>query len=171
MATAEEIYRASATTEEIEDILTKRVTATIGTLNEDGSIHLAYVIFLYENGRFFCETASVTRKARNVMARPTASFIVESTATSGRRIMAENEGTARLIEGSEAFEVNRRLRAKYITEGALDRVDAAWNRFDDVAIEITPGPRWRSWCGAIFAGETADAMGGGTTAEVWLPDD
>lgn len=170
MATAEEVYRARATIEEIEDVLTKRLTATIGTLNEDGSIHLAYVIFLYENGRFYCETASLTRKARNVRARPTASFIVEGEAMTARKVMAENEGTARLIEGAEAFEVNRKLRGKYITDGALDRVDAAWNQFDDVAIEITAGPRWRSWCGAKFAEKTAEAMGG-TTAGVWLPAD
>lgn len=170
MADAEQIYRAKATPEEIADILTKRLSATIGTLNEDGSIHLAFVIFLFENDQFYCETASLTRKARNVRDRPTASFIVEGEASSGRRIMAENEGSARLITGEEAFEVNRRLRAKYITEGALDRVDNAWNKFDDVAIEITPGPRWRSWCGEIFSEETAAAMGG-TTKGVWLPDD
>jgi hypothetical protein len=170
MATAEEVYRAGASPEEIEDVLAKRLTATIGTLNDDGSIHLAYVIFLFEDGRFYCETASLTRKARNVRARPSASFIVEGFASSGRRIMAENEGHARLIEGVAALEVNRRLRAKYITAQALDRVDAAWNKLDDVAIEITPGPRWRSWCGATFAEETAAAVGGAMQG-VWLPDD
>ncbi len=170
MADAEDVYRAKATPEEIEDVLTKRISATIGTLNEDGSIHLAFVIFLYENDRFYCETASLTRKARNVRDRPTASFIVEGEASSGRSIMAENEGKARLITGDEAFDVNRRLRAKYITEEALDRVDDAWNKFDDVAIEITPGPRWRSWCGEVFAGETAAAMGG-MTKGVWRSDD
>ncbi len=170
MATAEEIYRAGATMVEIEDVLSKRLTATIGTLNEDGSIHLAFVIFLYEDGRFFCETSSVTRKARNVRVRSTASFLVQGEASSGRTIMAENEGTARLIEGEEARSVNRRLRAKYITDAALDRVDQAWNEFDDVAIEITPGPRWRSWCGQTFTAETTRAMNGSSTA-VWRPDD
>ena len=170
MATAREIYRADATMEEIEDLLTKRLNATIGTLNSDGSIHLAYVIFLYEEGRFYFETSSVTRKARNVGARPTASLIVQGSVSSGRHIMAENEGTARLLGGDEAREVNRRLRAKYITDDALDRVDNAWNEFDDVAIEITPGPRWRSWCGEIFNAETIVAMGG-TMQGVWRPDD
>ncbi len=156
--------------EEIEDLLTKRLNATIGTLNPEGSIHLAYVIFLYENGLFYFETSSVTRKARNVQARPTASFIVQGSVSSGRHIMAENEGTARLLAGDQAREVNRRLRAKYITDDALDRVDNAWNEFDDVAIEITPGPRWRSWCGEIFNAETIGAMGG-TMQGVWRPDD
>jgi Pyridoxamine 5'-phosphate oxidase len=170
MSTAEEIYRAGATAAEIEDVLSKRLSATIGTLNADGSIHLAFVIFLYEEGRFFCETSSVTRKARNVKARSTASFLVQGEASSGRTIMAENEGTARLIEGDEARSVNRRLRAKYITDAALDRIDQAWNEFDDVAIEITPGPRWRSWCGETFTAETTRAMTGSSTA-VWRPDD
>jgi hypothetical protein len=170
MATARDIYRAGATTEEIEDLLTRRLTATIGTLNENGSIHLAYVIFLYEEGRFYCETASLTRKARNVKARSTASFIVEGQVSSGRSVMAENEGTALLIDGDEARSINRRLREKYITAAALDQVDNAWNDFDDVAIEITPGPRWRSWCGELFREQTAEAMGG-TMKGVWLPDD
>lgn len=170
MATARDIYRAAATMEEIEDLLTKRLNATIGTLNEDGSIHLAYVIFLYEEGRFYCETASLTRKARNVKARSTASFIVQGKVSSGRSVMAENEGTARLIGGDEARAINRRLRAKYITAAALDQVDNAWNEFDDVAIEIAPGPRWRSWCGELFSEQTAEAMGG-TMKGVWLPDD
>jgi hypothetical protein len=170
MATARDIYRAGATMEEIEDLLTRRLTATIGTLNENGSIHLAYVIFLYEKGRFYCETASLTRKARNVKARPTASFIVQGGVSSGRSVMAENEGTARLIDGDGARSINRRLRAKYITAAALDQVDNAWNDFDDVAIEITPGPRWRSWCGELFREQTAEAMGG-TMKGVWLPDD
>jgi hypothetical protein len=170
MATARDIYRAGATTEEIEDLLTRRLTATIGTLNENGSIHLAYVIFLYEEGRFYCETASLTRKARNVKARSTASFIVEGQVSSGRSVMAENEGTALLIDGDEARSINRRLREKYITAAALDQVDDAWNEFDDVAIEITPGPRWRSWCGELFREQTAEAMGGAMTG-VWLPDE
>ena len=170
MATARDIYRAGATTEEIEDLLTRRLTATIGTLNENGSIHLAYVIFLYEEGRFYCETASLTRKARNVKARSTASFIVEGQVLSGRSVMAENEGTALLIDGDEARSINRRLREKYITAAALDQVDDAWNEFDDVAIEITPGPRWRSLCGELFREQTAEAMGGAMTG-VWLPDE
>jgi hypothetical protein len=170
MATPREVYRARATPDEIDDLLTKRVTATIGTLNDDASIHLAYVIFLFENGRFYCETASLTRKARNVAARPTASFIVQGQVSTGRHVMAENEGIARLVDGDEAMQINRRLRAKYITDQALDRIDAVWNRIDDVAIEITPGPRWRSWCGATFAEETVEAMGD-SLQDVWRPED
>ena len=41
----------------------RRLAATVETLNEDGSIHLAYVLFLHEDDRLYFETSSVTRKA------------------------------------------------------------------------------------------------------------
>jgi hypothetical protein len=66
---AERVYRARPTSEEIEEVLGQRLVATVGTLNEDGSIHLAFVIFLHEGGRMYFETSSVTRKARNAEAR------------------------------------------------------------------------------------------------------
>jgi hypothetical protein len=56
---------AHPTDGEIADVLAQRLVATVGTLNEDGSIHLAYVLFLHEDGRLYLETSSVTRKARN----------------------------------------------------------------------------------------------------------
>jgi hypothetical protein len=127
MATAIEVYRSHATAEEIEDILIQRLTATIGTLNEDGSIHPTHVILLYEGGRFHCETASL--KARNVRARATAGFIVQGEASSGRSVMAGHGGPDRLLDGEEA----RRA-------------------IGDVLEELTR------------------AGAGGSTQDVWLPD-
>jgi hypothetical protein len=46
MADAKQVYRAQPTPDEIEDVLALRATATVGTPNEDGSVHLAFVIFL-----------------------------------------------------------------------------------------------------------------------------
>ncbi|MGZ5352477.1 MAG: pyridoxamine 5'-phosphate oxidase family protein [Actinomycetota bacterium] len=66
MATAAEVYRFRPDPDEIADVLSKRVVATVGTTNADGSIHLAYVLFLFEDDRILIETSSVTRKARNV---------------------------------------------------------------------------------------------------------
>ncbi|HEY1387810.1 MAG TPA: hypothetical protein VGF38_04630 [Ktedonobacterales bacterium] len=41
MDEARQVYRARPTTEEIADVLSQRLEAAVGTLNEDGSIHLA----------------------------------------------------------------------------------------------------------------------------------
>jgi hypothetical protein len=168
MSTAEKIYRAHPTQEEIADVLGQRLAAALGTLNEDGSIHLTYLLFLYEDGQFFLETSSVTRKARNIAARGQASILVHGTASSGRSLMVEAEGTARLIELPEAHEVNHRIRAKYIVPDAVEAVDQAWARFDDVAIGIAP-VRWRSWTGSVLASTTETALGRSYEA-IWKPD-
>ena len=136
---ASEVYLAKPAPDAIEQHLAKPINATVGTLNPDGSIHLAFVLFLWENDRFYFETASRTRKARNVAANPTASFAFE-----GVGFMAMAEGTARLIEGDEAHAINGRLRQKYLTKAAAETVGVAWGTVDDVSIEITPS-RWRSW--------------------------
>ena len=153
MADATAVYGAHPTQSEIDEVLEQRRSAALGTLNEDGSIHLTYVIFLHESGRLYLETSSVTRKARNVVARARATMMIQGPASTGRSLMVAAEGTARVIRGAEARAINRRLRAKYIRPEALDAIVRAWSRFDDVAIEITPR-RWRSWTGDVLHAET-----------------
>ncbi|MEA2002559.1 MAG: hypothetical protein U9N84_11860 [Actinomycetota bacterium] len=43
---------AQPTRDEIDDVLTQRLKATVATINPDGSLHLAFVIFLYEKGLY-----------------------------------------------------------------------------------------------------------------------
>ena len=153
-----EVYQAHPTQDEIDEVLDRRGVAAIGTLNEDGSIHLTYVIYLHEGGRLFFETSSVTRKARNAAARTKASFLVHGTASSGRAVMVPGEGEAHVIDGPEAIAINHRIRKKYVTDEAIAGIDRAWAKLDDVAIEITP-KRWRSWTGAVLREQTERAGG------------
>jgi hypothetical protein len=97
------------------------------------------VLFLWEEGRFYFETASITKKVRNLRERPTASFAIDPPG-----FMAMAEGVGRIIEGDEAHAINHRLRKKYLTTEAVETVGAAWETVDDVAVEITPR-LWRSW--------------------------
>ena len=60
------------------DLLRGRYIATLGTENTDGTIHLTAVWYLFENGCLFIATSSKTRKARNVVARPKASLMVDA---------------------------------------------------------------------------------------------
>jgi PPOX class probable F420-dependent enzyme len=169
MADPRQVYRARPTPEEIAEVLAKRLVATVGTLNEDGSVHLAYVIFLHHQGRMYFETSSVTRKARNAERRGWASMIVQGRASTGRSLMVSGEGTARVLHGPEAHDLNHRLRAKYIKPGALDGFDRAWGPLDDVAVEVTPA-RWRSWTGSVLHEQTQKELEV-AYADAWLPDD
>jgi len=162
---ASDVYLAKPAPEAIERYLERPINATVGTLNPDGSIHLAFVLFLWESGKFFFETVSMTRKARNVAARPTASFAFE-----GRGFMAMAEGIGRVIEGDEAHAVNSRLRRKYLTEPAVETVGAAWGTVDDVAIEITP-TKWRSWSNEVLRELSADSAGDLAPADWWTTEE
>jgi hypothetical protein len=157
---ASDVYLAKATQEAIERHLQRPAKATIGTLNPDGSIHLASVLFLWEGGKLYFETASMTRKARNVAARSTASFAVE-----GKGFMAMAEGIGRIIDGREAHAINRRLREKYLTESAVETVGAAWGTVDDVAVETTP-TKWRSWSNEVLS-EMGKASAGDLAPSEW----
>jgi len=168
MADAKAIYRAHPTQVEIDDVLALRVSAAVGTINDDGSVHLAFVIFLFADGKLFLETSSTTRKARNAIARPTASMLVQGVAASGRHLMVSAEGPARVLSGNEAHAANHRLRAKYIKPEALDAIDRAWGRLDDVAIEISP-TQWRSWTGGLLHEETQRELDV-PYDDAWLPD-
>ena len=169
MADAGQVYRAHPTSGEIAEVLAKRLVATVGTCNRDGSIHLAYVLFLHQDGLLYFETSSVTRKVHNAERRGWASMIVQGPASTGRSLMVTAEGTARVLRGAQAEQLNRRLRAKYIRPTALEGIDRAWGRLDDVAVEITPR-RWRSWTGSVLHDETRKELAG-PYEDAWLADD
>ena len=59
------------------ELLQRRLIATFGTENSDGTIHLTAVWFLFEGGHFFIATSSKTRKAQNVVERPNTSLMVD----------------------------------------------------------------------------------------------
>jgi hypothetical protein len=166
MPSAEDIYRAQPTQAEIEDLLGQRLTAAVATKNPDGSIHLAYVIFLYENGKMYWETASSTRKARNLAVRPTTSFLVDGDASSGTSLMVSGSGSGELLIGSHAEEINQRLRAKYVTDEAIGVVNDVWGSFDDVCVEVTVD-KWRSWTNQVFREATLDGFGDSPPERLW----
>jgi nitroimidazol reductase NimA-like FMN-containing flavoprotein (pyridoxamine 5'-phosphate oxidase superfamily) len=167
MSLAKSVYRTKADDEEVAALLARREVAAFGTLNEDGSVHLTYVIFLFENGRFLIETASVTRKARNVAARGRATLLMSGPGRDGRNVMVSAEGRGRVLDGDEAAAAKRRILAKYLRPEALDEVDRAFSRFDDVAIEVVP-ERWRSWANTRLRDEAEAELGPGRYGEVWL---
>lgn len=168
MSISHEVYTDHPTDAEIDDVLGQRLAGAVGTLNADGSIHLAYVIFLVEDGKVWFETASTTRKARNAAERGTASFLVQGSASTGRSLMVAFEGAAEVVTGEAAHAIMHRIRAKYVRSEAMPALDAAWDAMDDVAIAIVPERR-RSWTGTALATYTEREIGS-PYDDAWLPD-
>ena len=162
---AAEVYLAKPAPEEISAQLLRPLKAVVGTLNPEGSIHLAFVLFLWENDRFYFETASMTKKARNIRERPNASFAIDPPG-----FMAMAEGVARIITGDEAHEINGRLRSKYLTAEAVHAVGGAWGTIDDVSVEIIPH-NWRSWSSDRLIEMSQEAAGDLPADQWWVPED
>ncbi|MFQ5790112.1 MAG: pyridoxamine 5'-phosphate oxidase family protein [Acidobacteriota bacterium] len=127
------------------ELLEARHYATLATHNEDGSIHLMPVWYLFEDGKLFVGTSSSSRKARNVMARPTAALMVDI-----RRLGSEKwvsaSGSAGIMKGDPAKAIDSKIRERYLTRTALEdqRVGVAFAAADDATICLTPRT-WRSW--------------------------
>ncbi|HXG68163.1 MAG TPA: pyridoxamine 5'-phosphate oxidase family protein [Blastocatellia bacterium] len=148
-------------------ILEARRYATLATHNDDGSIHTTPVWYLFENGKFYVGSASASRKARNVAARPNATIMVDIRQPGGERWVSAS-GSVETLRGDDSREVNAKILRRYLTEEAIEdsRIGPAFAATDDITICLTP-ETWRSWS----AKDTDEQFFGGiltSTPEKWF---
>lgn len=141
-----------------EEILAGRFIASFGTQNEDGSIHLTAVWYLFDGGCLYVATSSRTRKARNVAARPRASLMVDI------RKPASEQGLVAVcavdvVAGESSKEINARIHKRYMSEAALadPRAGGTMAAMDDITLRLTP-TCWYAWDMRMLD----DAVFGGT---------
>jgi len=152
------------------ELLQRRLIATLATENNDGTIHLTAVWFLFEDNSLFVATSSKTKKARNVLARPKASLMVDR-----RRPGTESgvtlAGHADLLSGDRSKELNRRIHSRYLSAAAMadSRIEPVFASFDDCTIRLSPESSF-TW---DMAALDAQAFGGrlGGTPGYLLPLD
>jgi PPOX class probable F420-dependent enzyme len=85
----------------IREFLNGRHYGTLATFNDDGSIHLTPVQYLFEQDHFFVSTAG-DRKVRNILAQPQASLLVDSRRKQGAERWVSASGTAEIIHGGRS---------------------------------------------------------------------
>jgi nitroimidazol reductase NimA-like FMN-containing flavoprotein (pyridoxamine 5'-phosphate oxidase superfamily) len=127
------------------EILNGRFIASLGTQNDDGSIHLTAVWYLFEGDHFFVATSSRSRKARNVASRPNASLMVDiRTPAAERAVVAIC--TAEVIEGESSKQINARIHRRYMSEAAIadPRAGGMLATMDDITLKLTP-TGWYGW--------------------------
>ena len=120
--------------------------ATLGTINDDGSIHMTTVWYLFENDRFYFVTGSSARKARNCKARPNASVVVDSRRIQGEEKSISTSGSVEIITGDESREINKRIVRRYITEEGIndETVGPVFEVAGEEVICLTPGS-WNTY--------------------------
>ena len=145
-----------------QQMLQRRFIATLGTTNADGSIHLTAVWYLFEDGRLFVATSSKSRKARNVVAQPRASLMVDVRKPGSERGVTA-AGRADLLSGNRSREINRRIHTRYLSAAAMadPQVEPVFASFDDVTLRLTP-ESWFTWDMATLDAQAFGGRLGGT---------
>jgi len=128
-----------------EEILNGRFIASFGTQNDDGSVHLTAVWYHFQDGCLHVATSSRSRKARNVIARPRASLMIDVREPGSERGVVA-VCAVEVIAGESSNEVNSRIHGRYISEAALadPRVGGTLAAMDDITLKLTP-TGWYSW--------------------------
>jgi Pyridoxamine 5'-phosphate oxidase len=141
-----------------EEILTGRFIASLGTENEDGSIHLTAIWYMFDGGCLYVATSSQTRKARNVAARPKASLMVDIREPGSERGLVA-VCAIDVIAGESSREVNARIHRRYMSEAALadPRAGGTMAAMADITLKLTP-TGWYAWDMRMLD----DAVFGGT---------
>lgn len=135
----------SKLSEWMREFLNGRHYATFATVNEDASIHLTPVWYLFQDECLFVATAP-DRKLRNILARPQASLLVDSRRKQGSEQWVSASGTAEIIRGERCKEINAKIQQRYLTKAGLEdpRVGPVFAAASEVTIGLTPHS-WRSW--------------------------
>jgi len=69
--------RPPMTDEELEAFLQEAPIARLGSLNPDGTVHLAALWFNYKNGTLLFGTQEMTNKVRNIEQNPKVSVLID----------------------------------------------------------------------------------------------
>jgi|ERR1022692_444076 hypothetical protein len=128
-----------------EELFSRRLIGSLGTENEDGSVHLTAIWYRFEGGLLYVATSSRSRKARNVAARSKASLMVDiRKAGSERGVVAIC--SADVITGESSKGINSRIHKRYMSEAALadPRAGGTMAAMDDITLRLTP-IGWYAW--------------------------
>ncbi len=132
-------------TEPARELLGARLIANLATLNEDGTVHLVAMWFLWDGEHVLIPTSRKTRKARNLLRDPRATVMIDDSRGGFDLRGITLVGRVEIVEAPESFTLNRRIHEKYVTGAglALEPV-RAYLAGDDVTLRFVP-ERISSW--------------------------
>lgn len=124
--------------DEIDKILSKTLIANLGTIDNDGGIHLIPMWFLRIDNDICIPTSCHTHKYRNLLARPRASVMIDLSLTGLNLKGVLVRGKVELVDGEEAQKINHLIHLKYIMPEALNdaSVSSYLAKGDDITIKV-----------------------------------
>jgi PPOX class probable F420-dependent enzyme len=156
----------------LREFLNGRHSATLATLNADGSLPLTPVWCLVEDECLFVETAASDRKARNISARPAASLLVDSRRKPGAERRVSASGAAEVSRGERSKAINAKIQQRYLATAGREepRVGPVLAAASEVTVGLTPHV-WRSFDLKSFDEQFWGGLLGQTPEQWFLPVD
>lgn len=123
----------------VQQLLSGRYIASLGTQNFDGSIHLVSVWYFYDGQNIYIATSSRTRKAQNLQRSSTVSLMIDSRDPAAQKGICI-AGAAQLLEGASSGGWRAKVHDKYLSAAARAdaRVGPVFTAWDDIVIRIAP---------------------------------
>lgn len=124
------------TQDEIEALLSQPLLAKICSLNEDGTIHIAPLLFGYADGEILLGTQEITLKVRNIKQNSNVTVLVDTPDRPAKGVIIY--GKARL-DYDNVIEKRVSIFSKYMpVEQAQGFAQALANKWQPVIVRVKP---------------------------------
>ena len=124
------------TQDELVAFLNEAPLARMGSLNPDGTIHLASVYFKYDNGDILVGTQDVSHKIRNIKNNPNVTLLIDNQERPFRGVLIY--GVAAL-EYEDVVAKRTAIFSRYMSaEDAQNSASNLVNQFPSVVVRIKP---------------------------------
>lgn len=126
----------SMTIEELQILFDEALFARLGTINDDGTIHIAPVFFKYQDGEIMIATQDPSRKIRNIKRDNNVSVLIDITDVPFQAALIY--GTAELDYEdviSKRISIFERTRPREAAEDYARKLSDKW---ECVIVRVTP---------------------------------
>jgi PPOX class probable F420-dependent enzyme len=138
MAACETVDPGRLSPAEIDALLEKRLIAKLATVDARGRPHVVAMWFRRDGDTLIMPTSHHMRKTDNLRRSPYAAVLIDENRGGLDLRGVQVRGRVELVEGAEAFALNRSIHLRYVTERGLELPPVAeyLGQGDDVTIRI-----------------------------------
>ena len=123
--------------EEIELFLAKPLLARFGSFNEDGTIHIAPLYFLYQGGEFLFGTQVASRKVRNIQRDKRVTVLIDTDEPVMQSVLAYGNA---ILDYEDVVSKRVKIIERYFDSptDAKSFVERLTNTWETVIIRLRP---------------------------------
>lgn len=123
------------TQDELEKFLSQPLIARLGTINVDGTIHIAPIYFKYEKGEFILGTQIVSRRVRNIKRNSKVTLLIDDPNPPFKAVLVY--GNAEL-DYDNVVQNRTAILGQFDTEQAAKLAEGICKKWSSVLIRIKP---------------------------------